>query len=657
MKRNLARLKKRFDEILSEGQGRQLVFLLLLIFIAIILFWAVSFFFFRDDSIHWQDLLALFLDPGSFGGAGDHDFFRLLVSLCGLFLFSALLISVVSNIFENISDSSRKGRIRYDQKDHVLIIGGGNHLFSMLSALLESDSPYGDSEIVVLTHRNVELLKEQIFSLPFLDQEKAKVLRHRLTVYAGERDNYNDLSQKGLAKLAKVIYVIGEDDEADSDSVSFRCCEKLREICGTEGAPLRCFLLLKDSSSIKVFKYQGKPDSAMRLKIDMVDANEYLAERVLIPENDAYPPVDYAISRDEVGRRVLTPGIAPGSEARVHLVIVGMTDIARAMALTAAHICHFPSYREKGIRTVISFIGKDISLSMDRLLAEYANLFRLSHYRCVSLNEAGEALVRAFAPDPAYGDFLDVEWEFYDADICHPHMRKRIAEWAVDDRESLSFAICLPQQKDNTFAALNLPQVVYENGYPIFVYQQADDKILQVARETKHFGNIHTFGSVLDINSDPLFLKRSLEGERVNYSYSGKHADSTPLDEWFTLKTTHKLSSIYSANGMVILNHNFHLLDRDLSALTDEEWVPICDEEHRRWNMSQFLMGFSAVDIASRTRWAALAAEDWGKADKEKSDLKKAFLHYNLADFDELPVQDQKRDRDIIQEIRYILFG
>ena len=57
-------------------------------------------FIFRDGTLVWQDVVAIFLSAGAFRGAGVHDMFRLLLALTGVFLFSALLVSVVKNIFE-----------------------------------------------------------------------------------------------------------------------------------------------------------------------------------------------------------------------------------------------------------------------------------------------------------------------------------------------------------------------------------------------------------------------------------------------------------------------------------------------------------------------------------------------------------------------------
>ena len=193
-------LRRKFEQTLYEGMGKQLMWLVAIILIVLALFWGITSFVFKDGTISWQDLLSLFLDPGSFGGTQSHDVFRLIAVLLGMLLFSALLISLVTNIFENVADSVRSGRAVYSHKGHVLIFGGGNMLFSMLNALLAEDSPYPDEDIVVVTSSDVESLRKSIFSLPFIDSEKEKSLRRRLSVYFGERDNTLVLEKKNNSK-------------------------------------------------------------------------------------------------------------------------------------------------------------------------------------------------------------------------------------------------------------------------------------------------------------------------------------------------------------------------------------------------------------------------------------------------------------------------
>ena len=84
--------KRRFDKALSEGLGSQLLWLLVAALLAFLLLWGLSCLIFPGWQFGWQDLIALYIDPGCFSGRGEHDWFRLSVALIGVLLFSTLLI-------------------------------------------------------------------------------------------------------------------------------------------------------------------------------------------------------------------------------------------------------------------------------------------------------------------------------------------------------------------------------------------------------------------------------------------------------------------------------------------------------------------------------------------------------------------------------------
>lgn len=651
--------KRKFEETLSEGRGMQLLWLLIIILVVVFLFWGIVALVLKDGSMGWQDLLALFLDPGSFGGAGSHDAFRLIATLMGMFLFSALLISVVGNIFENVSVAFKEGRSRYTHEGHVLILGGGHHLYSMLNALLE-DSFYGDADIVVLTTSNVVELRNKIFALPFLTKEKEKALRRRLTLYYGERDNELQLKRKQLARKAKAIYIIGEDNEIDHDSVSIRSYKQLSRICMDAEGVIRGFMVLQDDASMDVFKYvaKTKEEKTSKLKLDIIDADEYVAERILVEDRDGIDVTPYPKLDGE--------GIKEGDDRYVHLVVAGTTGMARAMALTTAHICHFPNFENGKRRTVITVIDTGMRAKMNRLIASLPNLFLLSHYKYISFDETGKATEEKYVPDAEYGDFLDVEWQFIDAELQAPGVRSLLAAWAKDEKQILSLSICLDRQEDCTNAALHLPKEVYDSGRFIYVHQQDYGDILGKALETRQFGNLYTFGMASDYkNDDPLFICRAKRGQRVNFvydkAYGGNHKDEESA--WFDCKEADKYSSVYCANAMTVRARSFGLNESyDPQALSEEQRTSIFEVEHRRWVMSELILGFAPFTIAERKQWKA----EMAGGDKQveamadnyyEKEKKEHFRHMDITPYDDLLPNEKDKDAVIIDKMKYILTG
>ena len=97
-------LKRKLHKMLSEGEGRQLLWLLIVTVASFIVFTSIVKLFFPGWNFSWQDIIALYLDAGNFSGAGEHDWLRLLIAMVGMFVFSALLISVFTNVFDNVAN-------------------------------------------------------------------------------------------------------------------------------------------------------------------------------------------------------------------------------------------------------------------------------------------------------------------------------------------------------------------------------------------------------------------------------------------------------------------------------------------------------------------------------------------------------------------------
>ena len=657
-----SKFRRYIDETLSEGHGKQLLWLLILIVLVVFLFWCILTFVFRDSEMGWQEMLALFLDPGCFGGAGEHDIYRLFATFLGMFLFSALLISIVSNIFVNLAESFKYGHSRYNHEDHVLIIGGGNRLFGMLLALCDHDSRYKTNDIVVVTTQNVDDLRKKIFSI--FDEEKGRGLKKRLTIYYGDRDNLNTFLGKGLAKKSKVIYIIGEENEIDHDSLSLKCCRKLENLCHDNDHDIQCYMVLNDYNSVDIYKYAQKDEKskASRLLVDIVDANEYIAEQVLVADHDGidvvyYPRIDYVKVESEPGKTEQISGIKSDSETYVHLVIAGMTNMAKAMALTAAHICHFPNFKDGKNRTKITFVDSDMSSKMDDFVSCHNNVFCLSHYSYIRPYPDGQKEKREYAPQPEYGDFLDIEWQFIDSSLSSPYMRNLLVKWASDQHQSLSIAVCAETQETNTFYALHLPLELYSLQTPIFVYQQEHGDLLMKAKESNHFGNIHSFGMSHKKQDDPLFYHRADMGKRVNFVYDQNYGvkSKSPDEAWAGIKEADKLSSIYCGDAIHFKLNTYGKEKFINHSLTESEKASLYEVEHRRWMMSVLLLGYSAVDSESRKNWLELYNTDKDAANKERKLNKARFRHYDIMPFNDLPLDERDKDQIIVDNIPYIL--
>ncbi len=604
-------LKRRFDKLLSAGKGRQLLWLAALICASFFILLVISRCAFTDDILEWQDVMALYLDPGCFSGPGKHDYFRLIVVAFGVFLFSALLISVFTNIFDNISEAARKGERRYRLRGHTIFLGNSDRLAEMIRRFL-CDNP--KETAVIMTTSDVEKLREAICS----EIENRKDI-DRVVFYHGERDNEASL-RSACIEYTKAIYILGEKNEAGHDSTNLRCCDLVKAIVNKtdkEDQMVPCFLTIEDEETVNVLLYDTAthaPDD--RVSVEVIDVNEYEAEQLLVSTD--FLPV---IRKEE---NVLS-----------HIVITGTSPMACAFARVAAHLSHYPNFRTFGNRTRITFIGQHMRRFMDNMAAIHPWLFTMSHRRYV----APDGTTTAYIPDIIYGDFLDIEWEFVDTYISSGLSRNLIRGWAEDSRQRLSIAVCDHDQHDRIRNILYLSEEWRDEN--ICVWIKGNHEIISKAMQSGMYGNIKCFGGDLLPTADPLFIRRSRQGMRVNYIYAKAYNTNpgTPIEEWTKLSFAHKYSSILCANAISLRGRCY-----DESSTESDRY----EAEHRRWSLSVLLMGYKPYPEEMN---------DKARAEGTFKKLKSQFIHLDLMPYDKLPESEKAKDKLLIDNSEYIISG
>lgn len=542
-------LRRKLDKMLTYGRGSQLMLLFIVVIGFFVLFLLIS--AISGWNYRWQDIIALFLDPGGFGGAGEHDGFRLFATLIGIFLFSTLFISVVNNIFDNVSESARSGALRYRTKNHILILGVNHQLLPMLHALEEEHSK---QDIVIMTKNDVEKLNAEIASrfagCPFMN---------RIILYHGAWDTMDEL-KTAFPQFAEKIYILG-DGGTDSDSTNIRCCNLLKTICETANKEIFCYMMMENGSSFDLYMKSEKSISTDKLKIDIVNSREYAAEQVL------------------AGDRFL-PVIKAEDPMFSHFVVLGLGGIAKAIAFTAAHNSHYPRLNGAIRHTRISIIGSGMKTWMDNLAASRPGLFQRVRYTYIAPDGTEERHLPK-------RDFLDVEWEFIDMSDTAPLARKMIESWAADhEHQAVSMAICHGNQAERTASLLHLPPIVYDKTHPIpiCIYLEGDAETAISAMESGDYGIIKPFGPAMGSSSDPLFKERSKRGILVNAIYNVGRTGMNNYDvtsAWYDGSESDKFASTYCANALDFRWANF-------DPLGDRE--PIYEAEHRRWMMTKLLM-------------------------------------------------------------------
>ncbi len=643
---------KHFDKAFYKGGWKQFMWLTSFIIViggAGLL--ASSFF----DVKGWR-VVELLLDPGSFCNSSDNGgnvLFQLAITLAGAVVFTSLLINAVGNFLERRIDRYRNGGIAYEVDDHILIIGARSMLANLIKTLLGKPENT-KRDIVILTSKDAEEVRSYIFSE--IPKEKSR----NIYVYFGSRTRKETLDKLD-AHQSKTIYILGEDDEPAHDSVNMKCYEILKETCRNSRRIIDCFMVLDRLTSIQLFYYKQDNTSSGMLRLTVINSLENVAQRVLVSrfyrDGKLYPSLD-------------RNGLTARDDKFVHFIIVGMSPIGYAMAATAAHVCHFPNFHSKGLRTKITFIHADIKQEMNFFLGRYNALMSLSYWKYVNfenpdLSTSSFPNKRYISPTHDEKGFLDIEWEFLDGGIETPDVRNYLEECALrnDKSEILTIALCDNEPETNASIALFLPEIISEKQIPLLVYQPGGDQILRVVNDSVLFSNIFPFGMKTDA-FDIHYHERMRHARRIKYLYDqGENFTKMPKDDeltenWFETQYAFQQSNMYAANSIPF---KLRSMTHDKSKEPSKTEIELMARtEHNRWNMERLLMGFRPYEFSERIEFKQiLVSENTEVIENLETNLNEAktklFKHMDIAPYDELLESSKKYDRAIIRNILKVL--
>lgn len=578
--------------------------------------------------------------------------YRLLIALIGTTFLTQYLGSTISNYLANRSASHRKGYLRYYFSDHVLILGGSKVVVGILKSIATEES-LRRKDVVILTNQDAEELWVNI--VPLLTEEELKV---KLTIYHGERNMDKELWNSQVEK-SSVIYIVGEDNEKEHDSINVDCWNRVKLHRERATGMAQCNMLLERNASTYVFNALPRED-IKTMETTIVNRLESVAQQVLIGDDERWK--DYTLDRGKINK---------DSDKCVHFVVVGMTQMGYAMATTAAHLCHYPNFDGKGIRTKITFIDPNAEDEMKMFWGRYPGLFELSHscFRGCRNNRRNRCIQNR-CPKDGFGDFLDVEWEFVNGSVKDDWVKELLNGWREDEKQILTLAFCNEDAEMNMAQALYLPREFFLNDEEnplIWVYQPENSALVETAHvNVGRFKNLLVFGTMTG-SFDSRMGKRLAAAKRINYLYQierkneiyGTMARQKVLDEmWHGLSYAEKMSNIYAAN---LIYGKFRCMGiNDEETVKESDFETLAMMEHARWNMEKLLVGFSALPKSKRGKLNKdIVSNDSVKkeeAQAKSEELKEQeFKHKDITPYDELPEDSRKFDMAIVQNLADVI--
>jgi len=652
------KIQRLIDNAISQTVFKQLSFLVIATGAAFGLLLLLIWLKHGNLKLHLLDWMYTFINPGSFftseGKEASDRIWAIIAGIIGMIFMSGLLISVISNIIERRVDKVKSGKAYYYFKNHIVIIGFDRMSIGLMRQFAK-DKRYCDCEIVVQTTQEALKVRHELFSR--LDSKIEKIIN----IISGNRTTVEDLELLQIERC-KEVFILGENDEYDNDSLDLECIKKIHHILSEKSAEkiIRCNVLFEYQSTFALF--QRRDIDRLKDRIDFVpfNYNEMWAQKVFVEgqyESPGKGELSETIEYIPLDRK----GIHADSDKKVQLIVMGMSGMGVALGIQAAHLCHFPNFVTKGIKTRITFIDENADVEMDFLRGRYRHLFEETdvYYREVNRNDMmngsmmKDETVR-ICPRAAKQTFTDIEFEFIKARVEYPAIQDYLSALSSNRDIYLTLAVCFTFPPKSIASGLYLPDEIYDNDIPVLVRQEIPYFTLNMLTKEGKYRNVKPFGMLE--NCYDLYKADDRVPMMVNYVYSKGVPEKFPEEEivamWRGLFTAHKWSNRYFSDSIKLKIRSFGILDVD-QPFTDEQIELISRVEHNRWNMEKLLMGYRAT--------TSLEKEEIAKDLSKKSVFKKnLFAHFDIVPFDELQMDTtgtnvQEYDRRITMSLPLII--
>lgn len=411
----------------------------------------------------------------------------------------------------------------------------------------------------------------------------------------------DDISINGYDELC-MLAGDGEDDRAVAFLAQFATGF---DVDAHGGKRLVCHLLVQKNETLRMLQTCDFCD-AVRQKIDV-----------------------YPFTMDEVWSQSIVQDYEPitvQSEKHVHLVIFGMDEIAEMVAIQAALVAHYPNYvRNHSLRTRITMIDVDAEEKCKEIIRRYQHLFDNSYYRIIKPSEE-KAVVKFHKPmyEGKREDFVDVEWEFVEAEMWNVDVREKLKLWAKDDTQLMTLVMADQNKEKNAARALCLPNELYGRHIPIYIYGQQETKydVTQpLVRMAKNVNYIYGRCYSENIEDWQGTLRYSVEIDEVERERS-----------WAKLSSVKRMSSIYNAMTIPTKMRSMGLNEEEWDKFYDipqQDIELLAQVEHNRWSVEELILGFRPCTDEEQEKIAA-------DVKKQKAAYKARKIHYDLRAYNDL---------------------
>lgn len=624
----------KLDRALSGGMGRQILFYLLVVIACFLLLFGLGLLLkipLKKEELGFNDfwsMLFYFYDGGLEGSQPGNRWFVYLVNILGSILMGGILIATITNFLMSNRDKAEKGLLRYRLSNHTIFIGIHESMFPLVRTALG-----GNGYVTILSELPLSEAKDMIVS-----GLKESIDTQRLIVYHGQRTNPDDLASLCLEN-AKEVFIFPEMSYPDTDSVNLDVVEAISNLRSVkDGKKLKCTAMFRHDAVVACFE-RADINKQIKGNLDFwpIIYGEAVTQALL--SGNIYGNAFL----DERVRDSIRENITPDSYKRVHLFIIGLGEMGRALFVQAARQLHFPNFEKA--KSVITLVGEQTKI--DALKARYREFFAV----------ADHADIFSYL-----GDFLDISVQTIPAGNVQD-LDTALNNAANNSDELVTVAVCTEDSAEAQKKAISLPRAIYEKQIPVWLYKPDSVALAKMIGQDSFYSNIVIFGEpdklFGDINKQSNDDRDLIYAQRLNwvYDYVRKKWDELhqyempdylPAGEeceakWNQLSIRHKWSNLNNAYSIPIKLRSLGISAEGIDHLTEDQIDIISRVEHNRWVAENLLGGYRPATLSEKQEIEASEG-------KEKEDFKKRLIHVDLCRYDDLLLDGDGRDVRIFDQ-------
>ena len=252
-----SRFRYWFDNTMSRGVGGLIVWLAVFsVAIVVVVTTAIELVLPDDNRPHpalllWQTFISTFSLSAPEDGPPQVLAFWFVLALAGIFVVSALVGLLTSGLHRRL-EQLRKGRSQVLEKDHTVLLGWSDQIYTVISELVEANQSRRRASIAILAEQDKVTMEDKVrHRIP--DTHNTKLIFR-----TGSPLDLTDLEMVNLNE-ARSILVIAPDNvsEEDADAYVLKVLLAINKGPAFRGRPHHVIAAVRESRNLQVAKLAG----------------------------------------------------------------------------------------------------------------------------------------------------------------------------------------------------------------------------------------------------------------------------------------------------------------------------------------------------------------------------------------------------------------